>query len=579
MLIFSYFHFLASQAYLTLAVFVFFRDRKAPLNWLCSCLFLCFFVWSFSFTFIQNPYVSKNTVVIFENIGSLGWLLFSPCFLWFAMHYTKTARSKFHWIFLGLLFSFPIVLFFGQWTDLNLFTDHHLQSYGWICVWKRSILTYLYFAYLFGNLCFSFYLIFVFRRKSNNILIKRQSTLLMISVLIPFILGTISNITLPLLGATMLPPIADIFILTWAIGLTYAVSRYQLLSISPFIAAERIVASMKDLLLLLDTRGTVLSANRSALAKLEYRSEELEGAPVEKILGTGALGGSEDQRLVKSSNIQDYETTFLTKSGAVIPVTLSASLLPGKGIVCVAHDMSLQYLRTEQLENEKNKLKESERMKSLLTGAIVHDIKNHLYSMACDVNAINRISNCPDEARSIIRHTLSACSSGLSLAANMLDIGKMEEGRLVLKKNVVDFSVIQEMLNRYTQNVFFSEKSIAVEVLPPRFSLHFDADHYLLDRILQNLLTNAAMYTPAHGAVNISFAKPAHVRVFNTGEPIPERYRETLFEKYARVTTDSSKYTKGLGLFFCKLVMAAHGGSIGLECSDKGNCFILSFAH
>lgn len=229
------------------------------------------------------------------------------------------------------------------------------------------------------------------------------------------------------------------------------------------------------------------------------------------------------------------------------------------------------------LEKTNSQLRESERMKDLLTGALVHDIKNHLFSMTCDVRAINSMGGCPDSAQSILRHTASACSSAMSLAANMLDIGKTEEGKLVVEKKPVDFSKLREILDRYTGNVFFSERNIDVQVEPPQFELRFEADHYLLDRVVQNLLTNAAMYTPKGGKVTISFAAPAQVSVFNTGEPIPDQYRKTLFEKYARVTPDSSKYAKGLGLFFCKLVMEAHGGRIGLECTGNGNRFVLDF--
>ena len=85
------------------------------------------------------------------------------------------------------------------------------------------------------------------------------------------------------------------------------------------------------------------------------------------------------------------------------------------------------------------------------------------------------------------------------------------------------------------------------------------------------------MYTPENGEVRISFAEPAAIRIFNSGDPIPEKYRGTLFEKYSRINTDSSRYSKGLGLFFCKLVMTAHEGSILLECSEKGNSFVLRF--
>jgi signal transduction histidine kinase len=233
--------------------------------------------------------------------------------------------------------------------------------------------------------------------------------------------------------------------------------------------------------------------------------------------------------------------------------------------------------KNEILVKTNAQLRESERMKDLLTGALVHDIKNHLFSIASDVRALNGSEGCTQDAQEILSHTSSACSSAMSLAANMLDIGKMEEGRLIVELQPVNFSHIQTILGRYVENVFFRENKISVMVNQPDFELEFNADHYLLDRVLQNLLTNAAMYTPEGGEVRISFIQPATIAIFNSGEPIPEKYRGTLFEKYARVNADSSKYAKGLGLFFCRLVMQAHNGSIDLECDIKGNSFLLKF--
>jgi K+-sensing histidine kinase KdpD len=233
------------------------------------------------------------------------------------------------------------------------------------------------------------------------------------------------------------------------------------------------------------------------------------------------------------------------------------------------------YKRIETIIKSNQKLRESERMKDLLTDALVHDIKNHIFSMACDVRALKGIEGCTKEVYAILSHTTSACSSAMNLASNMLDIGKMEEGKLIVNKQPVDFNRIKAMLSRNVQNVFFKEREISVTIEPPDFTLTINADHYLLDRVLQILLTNAAMYTPQGGVVRISFSQNAAIRVFNSGEPIPEIYRGTLFEKYARVNSDSSKYAKGLGLFFCRLVMQAHGGTIELECSGEGNCFLL----
>ena len=107
---FSYIHLLCAQIYVILAIVVLLRDRKSLINQLCSLIFICFFIWSFSWTFIQNLQVSKETAVLFENIGSFGWLLFSPFFVWFSVLYAKKQPSRFFLLYLSMLFIFPVVL-------------------------------------------------------------------------------------------------------------------------------------------------------------------------------------------------------------------------------------------------------------------------------------------------------------------------------------------------------------------------------------------------------------------------------------------------------------------------------------
>jgi signal transduction histidine kinase len=67
------------------------------------------------------------------------------------------------------------------------------------------------------------------------------------------------------------------------------------------------------------------------------------------------------------------------------------------------------------------------------------------------------------------------------------------------------------------------------------------------------------------------------ISCFNSGAPIPDKEKTVIFEKYARVETASSQYSKGLGLFFCKMVMNAHNGRIWLDTDEKGNYFKLAF--
>jgi two-component system, cell cycle sensor histidine kinase and response regulator CckA len=355
MLYFSYLHLLCAQIYIILAVIILLRDRNALLNRLCSVLFLCFFVWSFSWTFFHNPYVSRKTAILFLNVSSIGWLLFSPFFLWFSIVYTKRKQSAF---LLVLLFSFPLFLIFRQFTGQGLNAQFSLRAYGWFVLWRHSIWVYLFSLYYFMNVSVSAFLILNFRRKSNDPLINRQSTILVISFLIPLTLGTVSNMVLPLLNFSALPPIADVFIISWAAGLTYAVWRYRLLGITPVIAADQIVAAMKDLLLLLDMQGKILSINQATLDVLEYDRDELEGKPVEMIFSDSRTGEDDLPATIRSSTLSEYEIVFVAKGGNRIPVSLSTSTLPDRGIVCVAHDISIQQLRAELLREEKEMLED-----------------------------------------------------------------------------------------------------------------------------------------------------------------------------------------------------------------------------
>ena len=64
---------------------------------------------------------------------------------------------------------------------------------------------------------------------------------------------------------------------------------------------------------------------------------------------------------------------------------------------------------------------------------------------------------------------------------------------------------------------------------------------------------------------------------FTSGAPIPDAQRDIIFEKYSRIDGKTSQYSKGLGLFFCKMVMTAHKGRIWLDTDQNGNYFKLGF--
>ena len=172
------------------------------------------------------------------------------------------------------------------------------------------------------------------------------------------------------------------------------------------------------------------------------------------------------------------------------------------------------------------------------------------------------------------------CSDIVSLASNLLDIAKMDEGKLVVRAEKLDISYVQAIAEKFSINTLFEEKGIQPVIIPAKEKFTIYADVYLLERVLQNLFSNAAKYVPRHGKVEMHFEvgeKENLICFYNSGMAIPEKEREILFEKYARIEHHHSQYSKGLGLFFCRMVMNAHKGRIWVETDQHGNNFKLAF--
>ena len=237
--------------------------------------------------------------------------------------------------------------------------------------------------------------------------------------------------------------------------------------------------------------------------------------------------------------------------------------------------------KNKQLEEYTLRITDSERMKGLLGGTIVHDIKNYAAGIEGNITLLSRQLSEEQKVQKTAKIVTDCCSSIVSLASNMLDITKMEEGKLVLKKEMLTKNAIFSMASQLSGGTMLEEKGITVSFQDnSRDQFAIDADCYLVERVLQNLFNNAAKYVPRNGTVVLSLEGKGEDNIlsfFSSGAPIPDEDKTLLFDKYARIESASSQYSKGLGLFFCKMVMSAHGGRIWLETNEKGNCFRLAF--
>jgi signal transduction histidine kinase len=99
-------------------------------------------------------------------------------------------------------------------------------------------------------------------------------------------------------------------------------------------------------------------------------------------------------------------------------------------------------------------------------------------------------------------------------------------------------------------------------------------DVALVERVLHNLVGNAVRYGTKDGTIHITAARvdsQIELRVTNDGPPVREELRSRLFAKYGKDTSGR----RGFGLYFCRLVCEAHGGTISHVPTPDGTTFLV----
>jgi len=99
----------------------------------------------------------------------------------------------------------------------------------------------------------------------------------------------------------------------------------------------------------------------------------------------------------------------------------------------------------------------------------------------------------------------------------------------------------------------------------------------LIERVLVNLLENAAKYTPPGTVIGVTAlvtVAQLNVEVWDEGPGLPPGGEQTVFDKFSRGHVESATPGVGLGLTICRVIIEAHGGQIqGANRASGGTCF------
>jgi signal transduction histidine kinase len=228
-----------------------------------------------------------------------------------------------------------------------------------------------------------------------------------------------------------------------------------------------------------------------------------------------------------------------------------------------ATEMAQEALRVKQ---------ETERLKDDLTSMVVHDLKNPVNGISMMVQlALRKSEGLSSTHAGYLRQIQQTCGEMMRLIQNLLEIAKIEEGKMSAERESVGVAdLAAEVAREYALAAEQTGRSVRIDVSPELGCLL--ADRALVKRVLVNLVANALRHSGSTEVRIEAAEEPAGgtvtVRVVDQGTGFRAEDVPHVFEKFRSVQrspTSEPASDTGLGLPFCKLAVELMGGTIGVE--------------
>jgi two-component system, NtrC family, sensor kinase len=345
--------------------------------------------------------------------------------------------------------------------------------------------------------------------------------------------------------------------------------------------------------------GCLTDANDAFLTMLGYSRAELETGKLrwDELTPPEWRDRSEmaAQQVRSSGSAAPYETEFFRKDGSRQPVEIGLVLFEGTDtVVGFVLDRTEQKAAEEKLRNysaaveganrelelAKKRAEQESQFKSRFLAGMSHELRTPLNAIIGFSELLEQELFGPltERQQRYVQNVLVSGRHLLSLINDVLDLSKVEAGRMELSPEWTSLAIIVEGVHGVTRPLA-DKQGVGVSVSMPPDLPELYVDAVRIKQVLYNLLSNAVKFTPRGGSVELSARvedQALSVSCKDTGigiraDDMPRLFRE--FEQLEPVAGDRPVGT-GLGLALTKRLVELHGGAITVDSEiGKGSTF------
>jgi PAS domain S-box-containing protein len=315
------------------------------------------------------------------------------------------------------------------------------------------------------------------------------------------------------------------------------------------------------------TAKEAIGKNVNEVLQLVYASSGLpKSIPIFEVISNGTVkGSSQDGILIhrygRKINISDTCSPIRNKNGEII------------GSILVFRDISEEFAAKTYLEKAKENAEMANKAKDSFLATMSHEIRTPLSGLIGMLELLYQTS-LNDDQKSLVNNALVSGNSLLRILSDILDLSKIEEGKLELSLQQTSISrLLSEVATTYLQIASSKGLTLSYAVDEKIASAHI-LDSLRLSQIINNFVSNGIKFT-SKGSIhisanlikNIDTLQQIQFSVTDTGIGLSKTDQSKLFQSYTQATADTARLYggTGLGLAICMRLSELMDGNITID--------------
>jgi PAS domain S-box-containing protein len=324
--------------------FIYYKNPENNLNRLVAVLsILIGFLAFIEFGYRQAEFI--ETAILWIKVSSL-WTLVPALLLNIFLVFTGKSELLKHRYTYILIYAPALVLAI---IGIIIFPENTIYAYwGWTYNFNPFLLFFILMSVwsFIGGFVTSFFILKHYYNTSDE-LKKKQTKYIFLGLFAPFVFSLTFDYLIPLFGLR-LPEITMISITIGLLFISYGIWKYRFPVLTPAMAADKILSTMSNFLIIMNTQKKIVLINQSLMNLLKYKKDDLIGESCELIFPPEHM--DEILEFLNSHEIgqvKTFETEIRSSEEQLISVILSVSLIKISekeplGLVCIGSDLTTE---------------------------------------------------------------------------------------------------------------------------------------------------------------------------------------------------------------------------------------------